>query len=110
MGKLGLCAALVHAKAGFEVTGVDVSRDYIEALNNKTFRSAEPLVNEYLTSVTTFRATTNLAEAAAEAETILIFVDTPTGPDEKVYDHRNLSSVLLALVFFWLVVDTAAEA
>lgn len=71
---------------------------YVDALNNKTFRSSEPQVNELLASANSFLATSDLLQGVQKASLILIYVDTPSGPDDKVYDHRNLSSVLLALV------------
>jgi UDP-glucose 6-dehydrogenase len=98
VGKLGVCASLVYANAGYEVVGVDVSRDHVDALNAKTYRSSEPLVNEYLAACTTFRASTNLLESVGWAEVVMLFVDTPSGPDEKVYDHRNVSNVLHTMV------------
>ncbi len=100
MGKLGLCASLVYAQAGYEAVGVDVSRDHVDSLNAKTHRSSEPLVNEYLAACSTFRASTNLLESVEWAEVVMLFVDTPSGPDDKVYDHRNVSNVLHTLVPF----------
>lgn len=54
VGRLGLCIALVMERAGYDVVGVDVFPGYVEALNNKTFRSPEPRVNEFLDSLRTF--------------------------------------------------------
>jgi UDP-glucose 6-dehydrogenase len=90
----------VYAQAGYEVVGVDVSRDHVDSLNARTHRSSEPLVNEYLAACSTFRASTNLLESVEWAEVVMLFVDTPSGPDDKVYDHRNVSNVLHTLVPF----------
>ena len=48
MGKLGLPLAAVFAKHGYRVIGIDIDKDKIQAINDKTFNSVEPLLNEYI--------------------------------------------------------------
>jgi UDP-N-acetyl-D-mannosaminuronate dehydrogenase len=48
VGKLGLCLALNLERKDFNIIGVDIFEDYIQSLNNKTFTTSEPYVNEYL--------------------------------------------------------------
>jgi len=50
VGKLGLCLALNLEKKGFSVTGVDISQHYVDSLNEKTFSTTEPFVEEYLST------------------------------------------------------------
>ena len=37
VGKLGLCWALELEKNGYDVLGVDINKNYVNSLNNKTF-------------------------------------------------------------------------
>ena len=60
IGRLGLCLALCFEKAGYEVLGMDLRENYVNELNNKTFKTSEPKVNEYLENSTKFYATTSL--------------------------------------------------
>eukprot|EP00756_Hemistasia_phaeocysticola_P003962 Hpha_TRINITY_DN12556_c0_g2::TRINITY_DN12556_c0_g2_i1::g.50888::m.50888/K00012/UGDH, ugd; UDPglucose 6-dehydrogenase len=94
IGRLGLCSALVYEKAGWDVVGVDVVPDYIEAINNRTLRSPEPQVTEMLQASRNLRATLSLPEGVAHSDLIMILVPTPTGPKEDVYDCTTLSKVL----------------
>lgn len=94
IGRLGLCTALCLESVGYNVMGIDVSQKYIDSLNNKTFNSPEPLVNEYLKKSTKFTASTSLQEGLKYSNVIFIFVPTPTSPGLKSYDHSILSSLL----------------
>ena len=95
IGRLGLCVALSLEQAGYDVLGVDLSPDYIAKLNDKTFTSPEPHVNEYLAASRHFRATTSLEEGLAFSDLYLITVTTTSGPD--AYDFRALSQVIDAI-------------
>lgn len=92
IGRLGLCMALSLEQAGYNVVGVDVFPEYIEKINNKTFRSPEPFVNEYLDQSRNFRATTSLEEGLAFSDLYLIALTTTVGVD--AYDFRYLSKLI----------------
>lgn len=94
IGRLGLCSALVFERAGHNVMGVDINQNYIEALNNKTFHSSEPLVDKYLQKSKNFKATTSLDEALQFSEIVFIVVATPSTPSREAYDHTHLSKLL----------------
>lgn len=96
IGRLGLCTALCFARRGYRVVGVDIDAGYVASLNDKTFRSNEPSVNELLTSVSTFRATTDIGEAIENSDFIYVLVDTPT-VGEVSYDTSKLEKVLSSL-------------
>ena len=72
IGKLGLCFALCLEKAGYQVLGVDLSKAYIDSLNDKTFHSHEPWLTEYLRDSRQFRATTSLEEGLAFSDLCFI--------------------------------------
>lgn len=94
IGRLGLCTALCLEQAGYDVVGVDLDQSYVNKLNNKTFCSFEPSVNDYLQKSTHFHATTNLDEGLSHANLILIIVDTPSTTAPEAYDHSRLGMVL----------------
>lgn len=94
IGRLGICLALCLEQAGYQVLGIDVSPEYVDAVNAKTFSSLEPKVNECLQKSQNFRATTSLSEGIAHSDLIFIVVPTNTIPDLQTYDHLILSNVL----------------
>ena len=63
VGKLGLCLALNLEKNGYYITGVDVSENYVNSLNKKTFKSPEPYVESYLRESKNILFTTDLSKA-----------------------------------------------
>jgi nucleotide sugar dehydrogenase len=93
LGRLGLCTALCLEHAGFAVLGVDIVAPYVEKINNKTFVSNEPQVNEYLQKSTHFKATTSLEEGLNFSDIYFIIIDTPSSPHEA-YDHSKLNRLL----------------
>jgi len=94
LGRLGLCTGLVYEKKGYQVLGVDIFPEYCEQINNKTLKSFEPNVSEWLKEAKNLRATTSIDEALQFSDLIHILVDTPTGVAEKSYDHSKLGRVL----------------
>ena len=94
IGRLGLCAALCFERAGYKVIGVDVNKTYVEALNNKSFSSPEPLVNKFLQESLNFKATCFLDEGLNFSDVYYIMVDTPSTTQKEAYDHSKLSSIL----------------
>lgn len=94
IGRLGLCTALCFAKVGYKVLGVDINIEYINSLNNKTFDSPEPHVNELLRNTNNFKATCSLEEGLNFSEIYYILVDTPSTTANQAYDHTKLGSIL----------------
>ncbi|MCX6198259.1 MAG: nucleotide sugar dehydrogenase [Bacteroidetes bacterium] len=93
IGKLGLCFALNLERAGYAVLGADVSDAYVNALNEKSFFSYEPQVNEYLTESKNFKATNSLTQILqSTAQKIFIMVATPSLADGS-YDHSQIERV-----------------
>ena len=97
IGRLGICIGLCLEHSGYNVLGVDVFPDYVAKINNKTFDSPEPHVNKMLQESKNFRATTDLDEAIAFSDLILIYVATPSSGGEKFYDHDMLGKVLMKI-------------
>jgi len=79
------------------VVGVDLNAPYVQAINEKTLRSNEPSVEEYLRTSKNLRATTSLVEGVNHSDVIFILVDTPSTGGERHYDHSKLGAVLSAI-------------
>jgi len=94
IGKLGICNALCLEQSGYNVVGVDTFPEYVDSINNKTYRSYESFVNEYLDKAVNFRATTSLKEGLDFSDVIYIIVPTPNGGGERFYDHSILNNLL----------------
>lgn len=97
VGRMGLCLALCLEKAGYDVLGVDISEEYVDQLNCKTFNSPEPELNERLAQSKRFKATTSIEKGLEFADMILIAV--PTNPSNLAgnYDCEILDSLLYSL-------------
>jgi len=97
VGRLGLCFALTLEKAGYTVVGLDLREGYVQTLNDKTFQSPEPHVNEYLTRCSKFGATTSLSDTISHARTLYTVVATPSLPNGR-YDHSQMDSLVESLI------------
>lgn len=98
VGKLGLCLALNLERKGFNITGVDIFEDYIQSLNNKSYNTSEPFVNEYLQSSNNITFTTNL-ERSLQNDIIFVVVRTPSTTEWK-YDHTDIDNIADQLIKF----------
>ena len=96
VGKLGLCFSLGLEKAGYNVTGIDVVESYVTQLNNKTFKSNEPGVNERLLECNNFTATLDL-KSTLNSNIIFVIVATPSLPTGR-YDHTQIDNVVEKLI------------
>ena len=94
IGKLGLGFALLLENSGYNVLGVDIFPDYVQALNQKTTKFEEPHYNELLQNATHFEATTDIQKGIDHSDIIFIIVQTPNGGGQKFYDHTILSNLL----------------
>ncbi len=97
VGKLGICFALNLEKAGFEVWGIETQAEYLSSLQDRTFQSQEPQVNEMLASSKRLMLTDDI-ECISEQEItdIFIMVATPSLPDGG-YDHSQVERVVAKL-------------
>jgi len=98
VGKLGLCLALNLERKGYSIIGVDISEDYLKSLNDKTFNTSEPYVNEYLQESQNISFTTDL-KTALQNDALFIVVRTPSTYDWK-YDHTDIENITNQLISF----------
>jgi len=87
LGYVGLPVACMFAKAGFDVTGLEIKQDRVDLINSGTspIEGIEPGLQELITEVTSskhFRASTDY-RMLNELDIVLIDVETPT-------DHDNI--------------------
>ena len=96
IGRLGICTALVLEQQGkYNVVGVDTNESYVKAIQNKTFRTTEPMVNEYLARSTNFKATTDFDEGIAHSDTYERVRALPLRIPVRDIDFAAISSLLL---------------
>lgn len=78
LGKMGLPLSLVFTHAGFKVTGLDISQNTIEMLNEgKTLLKDEPEVQDRLRDAVSnnkFNATLSVQQAVKDADFIIIII------------------------------------
>ncbi|MCC6373176.1 MAG: UDP-glucose/GDP-mannose dehydrogenase family protein, partial [Bacteroidia bacterium] len=75
-------------RSGYSVFGIDTNEDYVAAINNKSFSSPEPLVNDYLQASKNFVATTNYNLLFSENVKVLFLVlPTPSLPSGEFSHH-----------------------
>jgi UDPglucose 6-dehydrogenase len=100
IGKLGLCFALNLEKVGYNVLGIDISDQYVNNLNSKLFKSAEPMVNEMLKDAVSFKAYKDISKIVSDdIQDIFIMVATPSSPEGN-YDHTQIEKVTNDLIAF----------
>jgi UDPglucose 6-dehydrogenase len=96
-GRLGLCFCLTLEKGGYNVVGCDVVQEYVDNINNKTFYSFEPGVNDRLRDSENFVATTDLAHTVEHSDMMFVTVASYSEPDGR-YDVTQVDSVVDNLI------------
>jgi UDPglucose 6-dehydrogenase len=84
LGYVGLTFGVCLASRGFEVTGVDVDKNRVEAVNGGEPPFYEPGLSELLREALGkgfFRATTDARDAVLASDASFICVGTPSAPD-----------------------------
>tara|TARA_B100001093_G_scaffold340006_2_gene324780 strand:- start:1917 stop:3020 length:1104 start_codon:yes stop_codon:yes gene_type:complete len=97
IGKLGLCFALTVEKAGYSVLGLDISPEYVKSINDKTLKSDEQGVEQYLKASSNFKATLSLKEAVDFSDYLYVVVATPSLESGR-YDHSQMDTLVQSLV------------
>lgn len=95
LGKLGSVISSLHASAGHQVTGVDLSRDIVDAINSGTAPFSETGLQELLEETKSNFEATTIAEAAVSAsDASIVIVPTPSGPDGTFSNKYILEALL----------------
>ncbi|MDA8086086.1 MAG: nucleotide sugar dehydrogenase [Nitrospiraceae bacterium] len=87
LGKLGACSAACFAAKGFQVTGVDINRDFVDAINRGEAPVREPRLQEMINlSQGRLRATRDYEEAMRVSDITFLIVPTPSRTDGHFSD------------------------
>lgn len=98
VGKLGLCFALNAERKGYQVFAYEKNENLINELTNKTYKTAEPLVETYLKKSSNIHFLDSVIALIAEkVELIFVFVATPSLPNGG-YDHSQINAVAAELI------------
>lgn len=90
LGKMGLPIVTVFTHSGYTVNGLDISEDLVSSLNTGNTTINEPEVPDRLKSAIEnklFHATTNVAEAVAGVDFIILIIPVLTSDD----GHADIS-------------------
>jgi UDPglucose 6-dehydrogenase len=97
LGKLGACSAGCFAAKGFEVTGVDINKEFVNAINKGKAPVYEPRLQEIIDlSKGRLKATQDYEEAIKGSDITFLIVPTPSREDGHFSD-RYLRDTLLHL-------------
>jgi len=105
VGRLGICFALTLEKAGYNVLGLDIFPEYVNSINNKTLKSDEENVEQYLKESKNFKATTSLKEAVDFSDILYVVVATPSLENGR-YDHSQVDYLVDNIISNGLKYDT----
>ena len=97
LGKLGSCSAASFAAKGFSVIGVDVRKEYVDAINAGIAPVQEPGLQDLIrSSRERLRATLDFAEAINDSDITFLIVPTPS-QDDGNFSDRFLRDALIPL-------------
>lgn len=87
LGKLGACSAACFAAKGFDVLGVDINKDSVDAINSGKAPVYEPGLQELIsTAKNRLRATQDYEKAIQESDITFLIVPTPSKEDGNFSD------------------------
>ncbi len=94
IGYVGLSNAILLAQNN-EVIALDIIKEKVDLINNKTSPIIDPEIEEYLaTKYLNLRATTDNYEAYREAEYVIISTPTNYDPDKNYFNTRTVEAVI----------------
>ena len=96
-GYVGLPAAIMLANAGYEVVGVDIDRNIVEAINNGQMHIDEAELHA-LMQKDSVRRNLKAQHETCPADVFIIAVPTPLRPRKKVADLSHVRSAVDAIL------------
>ena len=88
LGKLGVCSSACFAYKGFTVLGVDINKNFVDAINQGKAPLDEPKLQELITATEgRLRATQDYDEAIRESDITFLIVPTPSRQDGHFSDE-----------------------
>lgn len=101
LGKLGVCSAACFAYKGFQVLGIDINENFVDAINSSKAPVVEPRLQELISlSKTRLKATDDYVRVIQETNITFLVVPTPSKQDGQFSD-KYLKAALkpLAVAF-----------
>jgi UDPglucose 6-dehydrogenase len=92
LGRLGICAALVFAKAGFEVVGIDINEERIKSIKNRE-KFFEPDVNNYLEKYNDRLKVSTDYKLLKAVSTVIVIPNTPSLPN-GFFDVTSVKNIV----------------
>ncbi len=96
-GYVGLPAALMWAKAGLSVVGVDINKNLVRAINERTLLLDEKELQALLEDPVV-RANLSARQTPCEGDVFVIAVPTPVDPLKKVCDMGPVEAALASVL------------
>jgi UDPglucose 6-dehydrogenase len=94
LGKLGACTAGCFASKGFEVIGVDINKDFVDAINNGKPPIYEPGLQELIiSSKNRLSATQDYEYVMRKSDVTFLIVPTPSRPDGHFSDRYLMEAL-----------------
>ncbi len=98
LGYVGMSIAVLLARQN-QVVAVDVMQSRVDQVNNRVSPIEDADITQYLqTEKLDLRASTNLAEACAEAEYVVIATPTDYDADTNRFNTKSVESVIQAVL------------
>ncbi len=94
VGKIGVCLALNLERAGFDVLGVDTRSDHVARVNDRTFSTPEPGVDEALRAARNLRAVGTISAVRDFSPSLIVVAVDTHVMDGEGYDTRRIDAVL----------------
>jgi len=87
LGKLGACTAACFAAKGFEVLGVDINKDFVQAVNSGRAPVYEPGLQDLINAAKgRLKATQDYEKAINDSDITFLIVPTPSKEDGNFSD------------------------
>ena len=97
LGKLGISMAAVYASKGFEVLGIDISKEAVQAANTGVLLTPEPRVPELLNANKSRLKFSTLFDDIENTEMSFIIVPTPTKKGERGFANDYVVAAIRAM-------------
>ncbi len=93
IGRLGLSFALLCENRGYNVIASDRNEQYIQSLQDKSHKTSEPFIEQFLQDANNIHFTTENRKVVQNSDIIFLFVPTPSLENGE-YDHQYIEQVL----------------
>jgi UDPglucose 6-dehydrogenase len=94
VGKLGICYAIILAKAGYNVYIYDININILDNIKNNTYNYNEPGLNELINNFKSkIILTYNLNDIFNNCNIIFTYIQTPS-LDNGLYNHKYINNFI----------------